>query len=63
METMWRIANSVAMHYTKILVSLKTKNGISLTPRNCDLNAFTFALNGSSVAFDFILRTPEHGKV
>jgi len=32
-----------ALHYAKILVSLK----ISLTPLNCALNAFTFALNDS----------------
>ena len=44
-------ASSVAMHYAKILVSLKTKIGISLTPRNCDLNAFPFALNDSAEAF------------
>ena len=44
-------ASSVAMHYAKILVSLKTKIGISVTPRNCDLNAFTFALNDSAEAF------------
>ena len=36
-----------ALHYAKILVSLKIKNGISLTPLNCALNAFTFALNDS----------------
>ena len=44
-------ASSVAMHYAKILASLKIKNGISLTPLNCDLNAFTFALNDSADAF------------
>ena len=43
--------SSVAMHYAKILASLKIKNGISLTPLNCDLNAFTFALNDSADAF------------
>ena len=36
-----------ALHYAKILVSLKIKNGIFLTPLNCALNAFTFALNDS----------------
>ena len=40
-----------ALLYAKILVSLKTKNGISLTPLSCDLNAFTFALNDSADAF------------
>lgn len=44
-------ASSGAMHYAKILASLKIKNDISLTPLNCDLNAFTFALNDSADAF------------
>ena len=39
-----------ALHYAKILASLKIKNGISLTPLNCALNAFTFALNDSADA-------------
>ena len=43
-------ASSVALHYAKILASLKTKNGISLTPLNCALNAFTFSLNASADA-------------
>ena len=38
------------LHYAKILASLKIKNGISLTPLNCALNAFTFALNDSADA-------------
>jgi hypothetical protein len=38
------------MHYAKIFASLKIKNGISLTPLNCALNAFTFALNDSADA-------------
>ena len=41
-------ASSGALHYAKIFASLKTKNGISLTPLNCALNAFTFALNDSA---------------
>ena len=36
--------------YANILDSLKMKNGISLTPLNCDLNALTFALNDSAAA-------------
>ena len=44
-------ACSVAMHYAKILASLNIKNDISLTPLNCDLNAFTFALNNYAEAF------------
>jgi hypothetical protein len=36
-------ASCGAMHYAKILASLKIKNGISLTPLNCALNAFTLA--------------------
>ena len=44
-------ASSGALHYAKILASLKIKNGISLTPLNCDLNAFTFALKDSADAF------------
>ena len=43
-------ASCGAPHYAKILASLKIKNGISLTPLNCDLNAFTFALNDSADA-------------
>ena len=41
-------ASCGALHYAKILASLKIKNGISLTPLNCALNAFTFALNDSA---------------
>ena len=41
-------ASSGALHYAKIFASLKIKNGISLTPLNCALNAFTFALNASA---------------
>ena len=44
-------ASSGALHYAKILASLKMKNGISLTPLNCALKAFTFALNDSADAF------------
>ena len=44
-------ASSGVLHYAKILASLKIKNGISLTPLNCALNAFTFALNDSADAF------------
>ena len=44
-------ASCGALHYAKILISLKIKNGISLTPLNCALNAFTFALNDSADAF------------
>ena len=44
-------ASCGALHYAKILASLKIKNGISLTPLNCALNAFTFALNDSADAF------------
>ena len=44
-------ASCGALHYAKILASLKIKNGISLTPLNCDLNAFTFALKDSADAF------------
>ena len=44
------IASCGALHYSKILASLKIKNGISLTPLNCALNAFTFALNDSADA-------------
>ena len=43
-------ASCGALHYAKILASLKIKNGISLTPLNCALNAFTFALNDSADA-------------
>ena len=43
-------ASCGATHYAKILASLKIKNGISLTPLNCALNAFTFALNDSADA-------------
>ena len=43
-------ASCGALHYAKILASLKIKNGISLTPLNCALNAFTFALNDSEDA-------------
>ena len=43
-------ASCGALHYVKILASLKIKNGISLTPLNCALNAFTFALNDSADA-------------
>ena len=43
-------ASCGARHYAKILASLKIKNGISLTPLNCALNAFTFALNDSADA-------------
>ena len=39
------------LHYAKILASLKIKKGISLTPLNCALNAFTLALNDSADAF------------
>jgi hypothetical protein len=39
------------MYYAKIPASLEIKNNISLTPRNCDLNAFTFSLNDSAEAF------------
>lgn len=34
-------ASCDALRYAKILASLKIKNGISLTPLNCALNAFT----------------------
>ena len=44
-------ASCGALHYAKILASLKIKNGISLTPLNRALNAFTFALNDSADAF------------
>ena len=44
-------ASCGALHYAKILASLKMKNGISLTPLNCALKAFTFALNDSADAF------------
>ena len=44
-------ARSGALHYAKILASLKMKKGISLTPLNCALKAFTFALNDSADAF------------
>ena len=44
-------ASCGALHYAKILASLKIKNGISLTPLNYALNAFTFALNDSADAF------------
>ena len=44
-------ASCGAIHYANILASLKIKNGISLTPLNCDLNAFTFALKDSADAF------------
>ena len=37
-------ASCGALHYAKILASLKIKNGISLTPLNCALNALTIAL-------------------
>ena len=37
-------ASCGALHYAKILASLKIKNGISRTPLNCALNAFTLAL-------------------
>ena len=43
-------ASSGALDYAKIFASLKIKNGISLTPLNCALNAFTFALNDSADA-------------
>ena len=41
-------ASSGALHYAKIFASLKIKNVISLTPLNCALNAFAFALNDSA---------------
>ena len=41
-------ASCGALDYAKIFASLKIKNGISLTPLNCALNAFTFALNDSA---------------
>ena len=44
-------ASCGAIHYANILASLKIKNDISLTPLNCDLNAFTFALKDSADAF------------
>ena len=44
------ITGSGALHYAKVFASLKIKNGISLTPLNCALNAFTFALNDSADA-------------
>ena len=44
-------ASSGALHYAKFLASLNMKNDISLTPLNCNLNAFTFALKGSADAF------------
>ena len=51
------ICGKVTLHYAKIFASLKIKNGISLTPLNCALNAFTFALNDSAEAF------PESGRL
>ena len=42
------MASSVALYYAKILANLKIKNDISLTPLNCTLNAFTFALKDQS---------------
>ena len=47
----WRICQLRCPDYAKILASLKMKNGISLTPLNCALKAFTFALNDSADAF------------
>ena len=44
-------ASCGTLHYAKIFASLKIKNGISLTPLNCALNAFTLALNDSADAF------------
>ena len=44
-------ASCGALLCAKILASLKIKNSISLTPLNCDLNAFTFALKDSANAF------------
>ena len=43
-------ASCGAPHYAKIFASLKIKNDISLTPLNCALNAFTFALKDSAEA-------------
>jgi hypothetical protein len=37
--------------YANNLASLKMKKGISLTPLNCALKAFTFALKDSAAAF------------
>ena len=37
-------ASCGALHYAKIFASVKIKNDISLTPLNCALYAFTFAL-------------------
>ena len=44
-------ASSDALHYAKILASLKIKNAISLTPLNCDQKALTLALNDLADAF------------
>ena len=44
-------ASSGALHYAKILASLKIKNAISLTPLNCDQKALTLALNDLADAF------------
>ena len=43
--------SSGALHYAKILASLKIKNDISLTPLNCDQKALTLALNDLADAF------------
>lgn len=40
-----------AVRQAKIFASLKIKNGISFTPLNCALKAFTFALKDSADAF------------
>ena len=45
-----RVAGCGAVCQAKILASLKIKNGISLTPLNCALNAFTLALKDSADA-------------
>ena len=44
-------ASSDALHYAKILASLKIKNAISLMPLNCDQNALTLALNDLADSF------------
>ena len=41
-------ASSGALHYAKIFERLKIKKGISMTPQNCALNTFTFALDDSA---------------
>lgn len=52
-KTKWIKANCCV--YANILVNLKRKNSTFLTPLNCALNAFIFALKDSAEAFVLLL--------